>query len=59
MILLPSVGCCTQGIPDTGNSADPVARELENFFDLFGEERAQDSPGTSVPFHFNAQWQRA
>ena len=26
-----------QGIPDTGNSADPVARELENFFDLFGE----------------------
>ena len=27
-----------QGIPDTGNSADPVARELENFFDLFGEE---------------------
>ena len=27
-----------QGIPDTGNSADPVARGLENFFDLFGEE---------------------
>ena len=27
-----------QGIPDTGNSAGPVARELENFFDLFGED---------------------
>ena len=27
-----------QGIPDTGNNADPVVRELENFFDLFGEE---------------------
>ena len=27
-----------QGIPDTGNSADPVVKELENFFDLFGEE---------------------
>ena len=26
-----------QGIPDTRNGADPVARELENFFDLFGE----------------------
>ena len=27
-----------QGIPDTGNSADLVAKGLENFFDLFGEE---------------------
>ena len=26
-----------QGIPDTGNSEDPVAKGLENFFDLFGE----------------------
>ena len=42
MILLPSVGCCIkQGIPDTRNSVDPVARELENFFDLFGEEESK------------------
>ena len=27
-----------QGIPDTENSTDPVARELEELFDLFGEE---------------------
>ena len=30
-----------QGIPDTGNSADLVARELENFFDLFGEGKSK------------------
>ena len=33
-----------QGIPDTGNSADPVAKGLENFFDLFGEE------GSKIPW---------
>ena len=27
-----------QGIPDTGNSEDPVSKGLEDFFDLFGEE---------------------
>ena len=38
MILLPSVACWPrQGIPDYGNSEDPVAKGLENFFDLFGE----------------------
>ena len=28
----------SQGIPDIGNSKDPVVRGLEDFFDLFGEE---------------------
>ena len=46
-----------QGIPDTGNSEDPVAKGLENFFDLFGEKENNDSPDTSVPFHLNAPWQ--
>ena len=27
-----------QGIPDTGNSTDSIARELEDFFELFGEK---------------------
>ena len=30
-----------QGIPDTGNSADSLTRELENFFDLFGERESK------------------
>ena len=36
-----------KGIPDTGNSADPVAKGLENFFDLFGD--GQNSPESICP----------
>ena len=46
-----------QGIPDIGNSADPVAKGLEKFFDLFGEEENKIPRTHLSRFTSMHQWQ--
>ena len=46
-----------QGIPNTGNNADPVVKGAGRLFRSVWRRRGKNSPKTSVPFHLNALWQ--